>query len=160
MSFTPRSLQSLAMISMICIPAFAQIKFDTFPRVVEAPLLSEEKMQAAADLHSFIWEHWIGHRRAIAEFRSISKEGMPYLSTIIIAPDHKQRWAITEIALDCMALDKGTKDFPPSVRIAHSLEVVELQPSGSMRVVHDPHSPFPVSYRLRVVEANGNESIF
>jgi hypothetical protein len=160
MKATMRSQLAMAFALIVGLPAFGQISFDTFPKIPKMPDLTKSEEQVMNEFHEFLWQHWVDKKRAIAQIRGVSREGSPSLITILIGPDERQRWVITEVFQSSGFIEGGMMDLPSALKISTSIEVVTVNPDRSVRVVPNPKAPFSRSYQLRFKGPNGYESIF
>lgn len=157
MLLTSRSYRAITVVGLFWLQLCGQIRFDTYPKIPEFSALTNTHQQSVSELRLFLWQHWNDRQRAIAQLKTVSRENSHSLITYTIAPDHRQRWAITEVLQGSEIVWVGTRDVPPSVRVAFSLEVVEEKPDGSVQLVPNPKAPFADSYKLRLKSTEGKE---
>ncbi len=143
-------------VALVSAPCSAQITFDSFPTIPSLPSANDVEL---ASFRAFLWQHWIAHKRCIAQIRGISKEGAPSLVTYLVSPDEQGQWAITETWQSSGIGATGVFSLPPAIFVSSSLEVIE-NGVNSLKVIPAPNTPFLNSFRLCFKRKSGGESTF
>jgi hypothetical protein len=114
-----------------------------------------DRSRKIAEIRSYLWQHWYGHRRGVLTEKSYSKEGLPTDTRFTIEQDQNGKW-ILRVASQRPPTPGSTPEHDHNEYVVYSIKRINRSPDLESDVP-DEDVRSGETYRLVFCDESGKE---